>query len=184
MNMNILFIIWYFLPAGIANTAPIFAAHTPYLKTLEFPLDFHKKYNGKRIFGEHKTIRGLIAGIIIGIVIALLQQYLYFNFSFIQSFVPAAFAHLNPFLFGFLSAIGALGGDAVKSFFKRQLAIPSGKSWFPFDQLDYVIGGVIVLFFLYPLSVIQYILLIIIWFLLHPISTTVGYYLKLKKQPL
>lgn len=34
-------------------------------------------------------------------------------------------------------------GDAVKSFFKRQRDMPPGSSWFPFDQLDFVIGALV-----------------------------------------
>jgi CDP-diglyceride synthetase len=34
-------------------------------------------------------------------------------------------------------------GDAVKSFFKRRLGITPGKSWFPFDQLDFVLGAIL-----------------------------------------
>lgn len=180
---DILFVIWFFLPAGLANTAPIFAAKIPVLKKFDYPLDGFKKFKGKRIFGDHKTVRGIIAGIIVGIIVSVLQHY-YYSFPFIQSFVPYSFFQVNPVLFGILSAIGALTGDAVKSFFKRRFNIVSGKSWFPFDQTDYILGGVILTFFLYPLSVWQYLLLFIIWFLLHPASTIIGYWLKLKKEPI
>ena len=44
----------YILPAYVANGAPvIFGGGTP--------LDFGRKLGGKPIFGNHKTIRGLIS---------------------------------------------------------------------------------------------------------------------------
>ena len=50
---------------------------------------------------------------------------------------------LPTLIVGPLFAIGALGGDALKSFFKRQVGIRPGGTWFPFDQIDYIIGGAI-----------------------------------------
>jgi hypothetical protein len=67
MIRDILFVIWFFLPAGLANVAPIFAAKLPYLKTLTFPLDGYITFRGKRLLGEHKTLRGVISGILVGI---------------------------------------------------------------------------------------------------------------------
>ncbi len=180
---NFLFILWYFLPAGLANTAPIFASHIGFLKKYTHPLDGYHKWRGKRIFGNHKTIRGMISGVIVGIIASVLEQQ-YYNLPFIRTFVPASFMHIDPVMFGILSAIGALGGDSIKSFFKRQLNIASGRSWFPFDQIDYIVGGITLTALVYPLSLWQYLLLFIIWFLLHPISTLVGYWLKLKKSPI
>ena len=38
-------------------------------------------------------------------------------------------------------------GDSLKSFFKRRLDIAPGARWIPADQLDFVVGGLIVLSF-------------------------------------
>ena len=51
MKENILFALWFFLPAGIANVAPIFAAKWRLLESLNKPLDFGQTFRGKRIFG-------------------------------------------------------------------------------------------------------------------------------------
>ncbi len=177
-------VFWFFLPAGIANTAPIFAAHIPYLAKFTYPLDFYGKYKDKRIFGNHKTIRGLLSGIPVGILVSLLQVYAYTHIPILHSFIRINYASLNPFLFGTVSALGALGGDAIKSFFKRQFTIAPGKSWFPFDQLDYILGGIFATIWYIHLSLFEYVLLIALWFLLHPLSTFVGYLLKLKKSPI
>src|SRR5205085_1370376 len=47
----------------------------------------------------------------------------------------------HPVLPGFLMGIGAIGGDAAKSFFKRQLGIAPGASWIVLDQLDFFLGA-------------------------------------------
>jgi CDP-2,3-bis-(O-geranylgeranyl)-sn-glycerol synthase len=36
-----------------------------------------------------------------------------------------------------------MAGDSAKSFFKRRLGIPPGSPWIPFDQLDFVLGAMI-----------------------------------------
>ncbi len=178
------FVLWYFLPAGLANTAPIFAGHLQFLKQFNYPLDGYLKFKGKRILGDHKTIRGIIAGIIVGIVVSWMEVWLYREFKGIREVITLDYNQLNPFLLGSLAGLGALGGDIVKSFFKRQLSIPSGKSWFPFDQIDYIIGGCLLMSLYMPLSFYQYTLLFILWFVLHPVSTYIGYILHLKEKPI
>ncbi|HAG99645.1 MAG TPA: hypothetical protein DCL75_12535 [Ktedonobacter sp.] len=183
MIKDILFILWFFLPAGLANMTPIFAAKLPLLRTLNFPLDSYMTFRNKRIFGSHKTVRGLLSGMIVGILTASLQVFLYAHVSLIKTFVSINYTVLNPILFGLLSSAGALTGDALRSFFKRQRGMAPGKSWFPFDQIDYVLGGVVFTACYIQLTLWQYVLLFIVWFLLHPLATLIGYLLKLKDSP-
>lgn len=180
---QIFFALWFFLPVGIANCTPIFASKIPLLNQWAYPIDFYQTYRGKRIFGDHKTIRGLLTGILTAILTIAIQQYLYNNTNIIKTFVYIDYTILNPFIFGTTCAVGALGGDAVKSFFKRQFGIASGKKWFPFDQLDYIIGGIIATSFFIRLSEFEYITIVLIWFFLHIISSKIGYFLKLKSVP-
>ncbi|HSX27706.1 MAG TPA: CDP-archaeol synthase, partial [Patescibacteria group bacterium] len=85
---------------------------------------------------------------------------------------------------GMLLGIGALTGDAMESFFKRRRGIKSGSSWYPFDQIDYIIGGLIfALLFIKPtLSLILWVGLV--YFGLHLVFSYLGYLLGLKKHPL
>jgi CDP-2,3-bis-(O-geranylgeranyl)-sn-glycerol synthase len=83
-----------------------------------------------------------------------------------------------------LLSFGALFGDMVKSFFKRQLGVASGKSWFPFDQIDYIVGGLAFSAIVVRLEATQYISVLVVWFALHLISSYIGYLLKLKKDPI
>ena len=61
---EILFALWFFLPAGIANMSPILVANLPGLKRLKAPMDFGLTFRGQRVFGTHKTWRGFVVGII------------------------------------------------------------------------------------------------------------------------
>ncbi len=177
-------VLWFFLPAGLGNLAPIIAAKIPVLKKYSYPIDSLQKFRGKRILGDHKTIRGLIAGICAGIITVYLQVLLYNQFSFFRSVSLVDYNAINPFLFGLLSSFGALFGDALKSFFKRQLNIAAGKSWFPFDQIDYILGGILFTSFYTRLNFETYLILFIVWFFLHPLSTFIGWLLRLKDEPI
>jgi CDP-2,3-bis-(O-geranylgeranyl)-sn-glycerol synthase len=181
---NLFFVFWFFAPAGLANVAPVIAAKMPFLKDFSLPLDLDLKYFGKPFLGRHKTIRGMLSGTLVGMATALLEVYLYHQFAFLRYVIPFPYASLNPFLLGGLLGFGSLAGDAVKSFFKRRVEIPSGKSWFFYDQLDYIIGGIVFSLPIIRLTILQYILLIVLWFVLHPIATVIGYLLKLKKSPI
>lgn len=180
----ILYSLWFFLPAGLANVSPIFAGKLPILENYSYPLDGFLKLGGKRILGDHKTIRGILSGIFISIIVVYVQIYLYATNMFINKISLINYLQVNPILLGFLFGFGALAGDAVKSFFKRRFLIDSGKSWFFFDQSDYIIGGIIFSLFYVRIEVIYYISIFIIWFFMHLVFSFIGFLLKLKQEPL
>jgi CDP-2,3-bis-(O-geranylgeranyl)-sn-glycerol synthase len=174
----------FFLPAGIANTVPVFAAKLPVIKKWEYPLDFYKEYQGKRIFGDHKTIRGLITGMLFGVVTSGLIQIWYLHDPSLRSLLTVNLAGFNFIIFGLLSGFGALAGDAAKSFFKRRTNLKPGATWFPFDQIDFVIGACLCTAFYVRISPLLYLWILVIYFGLHLLSTYVGYLLGMKEQPL
>lgn len=184
MIKEIFFVFWFFGPAGLANIAAFASSKIPVIKKFNYPVDFYLKLRGKRLLGNHKTIRGFIAGILIGIATVYFQIFVYNNFEPLRNVLPLDYNSIDPIIFGSLLGFGALAGDAVKSFFKRQIGIVPGRSWVPFDQTDYIIGGVILSWFYLPLDFYNYIFLFIVWFLLHPLFTLFGYLLKLRRHPL
>ena len=185
MLKEFFFAVWFFLPAGVANMMPIPAAAVPQLKRFDTPIDLGKSWRGKRIFGSHKTWRGLVAGIIFGTLTLLLQQLLVAHSVWLQDWThQVAYAQLPTLILGPLFAVGALGGDAVESFFKRQAGIAPGHGWFPFDQTDYIIGAAIVSIPFVHLSALQYIALIFIWLVIHVAASAVGYLVGLKERPI
>lgn len=166
--------LFFFLPAGVANMTPVLANKVPLLNRWKTPVDGYKTFRGKRIFGDHKSWRGIVTGTLLGTLAGLVIP---------ESLMGNVFPNLSWPVFALMS-FGALAGDAIKSFFKRQRNHPSGSTWFPFDQIDYIIGGLIALV---PFAIpsLQLCLTILIgYFGLHLISTYVGFKLKLKSSPL
>lgn len=185
MLKDLFFTLWFFLPAGIANMMPIFVAQVPQLKRFDAPIDFGKTYRGKRIFGSHKTWRGLLAGIVFGTITLGLQQLLVLHSGWLQVWTARVdYSQLPTLVLGPLFAIGALGGDAIESFFKRQRGIAPGRGWFPFDQTDYIIGAAIASIPFVALSLLQYIALIALWLAIHVVASAIGYFMGVKERPI
>lgn len=185
MVQDLLFAIWFLLPAAIANASPIFAAAIPGLKKFNAPIDGGKKWRGHDLLGPHKTWRGIITGIIVSTLVLWIQVLLAGEFEWVHYLTSGVdYSSLPVLILGPLFALGALGGDAIESFFKRQKNIKSGGKWIPFDQLDYIIGSVIVSLFFVILSPIQYLFIFLIWFVMHILASFTGYKLGLKKDPI
>ena len=182
MGKEILFAIWFFLPAGLANAAPVFANKVPYLNRWNTPLDFGLHFRGHRIFGKNKTWRGLLSGIVVGSLVALLQSYGYKHLEFLQDVTYLNYSAIHVGLLGAALGAGALIGDAVESFFKRQVGVPSGRSWFPFDQIDYIIGGLLVSSLVIDMPHYRYWIIFIVWFVIHLLAGPVAHALGLKSQ--
>jgi CDP-2,3-bis-(O-geranylgeranyl)-sn-glycerol synthase len=185
MNFTDLFnALFIFLPAGIANATPVIASKIKALNFLDKPIDFGKSFKGIRVFGDHKTFRGFITGIIMAIITVLIQQEIVRNNASLQDQLYLQYNQINPLVFGVLAGSGALLGDAIKSFFKRRTNIKPGDAWFPFDQIDYIIGGTLFLSIYLKDFPILYPAILIIYFLLHLMSTFLGFLLKLKDKPI
>lgn len=154
--------------------APVFAGHIPFLKRWTTPVDMGRMYRHKRIFGNNKTWRGIIFGTIIGGVTAII----------ISSFYKDNTALIGPFWVGCVLGFGALGGDALESFVKRQLSIKPGQSWFPFDQLDFIIGGLVSAAIFANLTLKINLLIIVIYFGLHVLTNYFGFLVGIRKRPI
>ncbi len=134
---------WAFLPAMMANQIPLLARGIP---VLDVPVDGGRTWSdGRRLLGDHKTLRGLILGVLGGAVTALVQA----SVSVPQRFVVVLGVH--PLLVGATLGAGALVGDLVESFVKRRRGVSPGEDWFPFDQLDAAFGALAAIWLLAPI---------------------------------
>ncbi|MDD3887769.1 MAG: CDP-2,3-bis-(O-geranylgeranyl)-sn-glycerol synthase [Patescibacteria group bacterium] len=170
--------LYFILPAGIANMAPVFAKK---INFLNIPVDFGKSFRGQRIFGDHKTWRGYFSAIIIGVIVSGIQAYLYFSFEFFQSLTIFPFREYNFILFGFLSALGAMIGDTVKSFFKRQANVQPGQKFIPWDQIDFILGALIFISFYFRPNWLVYVILLVLVPFLHVLINRIGFWLGIHK---
>ncbi|MFQ5815210.1 MAG: CDP-2,3-bis-(O-geranylgeranyl)-sn-glycerol synthase [Candidatus Hydrothermarchaeaceae archaeon] len=155
---NVLFqAIYFFLPAYVANTV---AGILGYGRPIDLGRDF---IDGKRIFGDGVTVRGTVSGVLAGTITGLLQGTL---------------------LLGLVLGVGAMGGDAMSSFIKRRLGKPRGSPLFPLDQLNFVLGGLLLASLIKSIPSLKIIpVLFLITPLGHIAANKLGYHLKLKDVP-
>lgn len=181
MSYDILYALWFFLPAGVANAAPVFAARLPVLKKWDYPMDGRRTLRGKRMLGDNKTFRGIVFGTIIGFITFILQQNAVMHLGDFSSYILSNGYTEYPAVLGVLLGFGALAGDALASFFKRQLGILPGNRWIPFDQLDYIIGSSICAAIVAVLSFNIYVWAFILWFVAHLVFSYIGFRFGLKR---
>lgn len=174
--------IYIALPAIAANTTPPSAAQLHVLESLNKPIDFGRTFRGKRIFGDHKTFRGYVIGIPAAIIIAGIQYFLFTRVEFFRTLLPISFDDVNWVLYGFLMGLGTLVGDSVKSFFKRQIGKKPGESWFPWDQLDSVIGAVVFTSFVVRIPWPVIVTIVFLGPVLHMLFDFIGYRTGLKEK--
>jgi CDP-2,3-bis-(O-geranylgeranyl)-sn-glycerol synthase len=165
--------LWLFIPAGVANVTPVVANFVPGLKLWKTPIDINKSYNGKRILGNNKTWRGVV----IGVLMAGLTGY-------VQNRIDPSMPAFVQVLFAMSIGFGALYGDAVESFFKRQHGIESGESWFPFDQIDFIIGGLIAAIPYGFFGLTGSAAILVCYFGLHLLIVYVSYHLGIRDRPI
>jgi len=171
--------LYYVLPGLIANMVPIFVRNR--FKFLAIPVDFNKKLFGKKIFGTHKTYRGFIFGILAAILVSLIQMILYDR----RLFLSLSYIDYGTTSFIYIGAVlgfGALFGDLIRSFFKRRANLKEGAKWFPWDQIDYVLGIAVFSFFIKPMSWQMIIILLLTGPILSILATRTGYLLKIRKE--
>lgn len=161
--------LYFFLPAYVANMAPVLFKWIPWLD----------KPVHERLLGGHKTWRGIIVATIMGTIVFALQKYAY-----AIGFDRIALIDYNGFSWwmGVLLGAGAILGDAIESYYKRKAGIPPGHSWMPWDQLDFVIGGVLLGMILYvPPAEVVFVLLIASP-LLHIAANYIGYLIGVNEK--
>jgi CDP-diglyceride synthetase len=99
----------------LANGAPVIAKRI-FGPRYAYPIDANVRfYDGRRLFGPSKTIRGVVCALIL-------------------TGIAAPLVGLSVQL-GLLIAAGAMAGDLLSSFTKRRLGRPASSRAIPIDQI-------------------------------------------------
>lgn len=173
-------LIWFFLPAGVANMAPVLFKNT--VPFLAVPVDNNIQLGGKPLFGNHKTWRGLIVGTLCGGLVFASQKYLSTVSDLFSTFPVYEYTNF-PWWFGFLLGLFALLGDMFKSFFKRRFSISDGAMWFPFDQIDFVIGALLAISIFVYVDIATWLTVLGLAIFFHILINRIGFHMGLKDTP-
>jgi CDP-2,3-bis-(O-geranylgeranyl)-sn-glycerol synthase len=112
-------------PAYVANMAPLL---TRYWSGWNRPIS-------ARWLGSHKTVMGFATGMLGALATSFVQHAIGYDTRIVDSD--------NWVELGVRFGLGAMTGDSAKSFFKRRRGIPPGQPWLPFDQVDFVLGALL-----------------------------------------
>ena len=143
---HILQLMYFMLPAYLANMTP------PFVR-------FWRGWNrpiSRRWLGDHKTVVGFISGMIVALAVACLQS----KFHWRHDLLPYNHWPTLGLAFGF----GAMSGDSLKSLFKRFCKIRPGQPWIPMDQLDFVVGALLLVSPWAPVTWVDVLIILVISF--------------------
>ncbi|MFQ5405957.1 MAG: CDP-2,3-bis-(O-geranylgeranyl)-sn-glycerol synthase [Candidatus Micrarchaeia archaeon] len=163
----------FILPAYVANSVPVIFGGG-------VPLDFNRNFSdGRRIFGEGKTLRGFASGVLLGTLFGFLlsPNTRLFGLS------PQGFLTVS-----FLLSFGALTGDAAGSFVKRRVGLSHGQQYLFVDQLFFLLFALLFAFAFKPellseIGVLGVVVLTLFTLVLHVSFNLLAHKYKFKKVP-
>ena len=121
--------------------------------------------DGQPIFGPHKTVRGVVAGIVTGTLVGLAESLVDPRLAFA----------------GFMIALGAVLGDLFGAFVKRRLRVAPGRSFPILDQLDFILGSVLLGYPFFQIGLVSILLVVFVTPPVHLATNYGAYLLGLKK---
>lgn len=165
-------IYYLILPAILGGILNMVFVKLPILKSWQVPMDGGRTLgDGKRIFGDNKTWKGFFGMIVLTGLSALLFWRGTFKFSF---------------LCGAWLGFGYVLFELPNSFVKRRLGLPSGKNGGViqtfFDQADSVIGCVLLMPLIYPLTWLEGVGIFVIATATHYVVNVLLFLFKLRGQ--
>ncbi len=168
------------IPEYIANGSP--PVISKILKHNCKPIDFGKNFiDGKRIFGDGKTIEGFIGGMLSGYSLSLII------YSILISIIPSKYLNIltipdpkDVLVLSFL----ALCGDLLGAFIKRRLGLARGAPAPILDQLDFLVFPLLYMYYVLDVhDIYVYIIALLFTIFMHLFTNFVAYKLGIKNVP-
>ncbi len=153
--------LYIILPTYCTNGAPVIFGGGR-------PIDLGKRLpDGQRILGDHKTFRGFISGIVAGTLVGLICSYIF---------------SMNLMIIALPASLGALLGDMAGAFLKRRLHMAPGDALPVVDQLDFVVGSMLLVSLFSPISLVVAVILLVVTPPIHLLTNVGAYLLGLKEH--
>ncbi len=151
--------LYIIVPTYCANGAPVIFGGGR-------PIDLGRSLSdGQRIFGDNKTVQGFLGGLVVGAVVGVFGAYLFSK---------------NLLMVSVLASLGALLGDLAGAFLKRRLKIKPGRPLPVVDQLDFVLGALILVFPLHDVTLGAAAIMLFVTPPIHLLANVGAYFLRLK----
>ncbi len=180
---------YLFLPLLVGLALHGFFIKYDILPFLCRPLDRGRKFRGKRIFGDNKTWRGVVA-VSLGTAIGFgLQSLLFHRMASIRSVELFDYAFFKSVALGLAVGVAAMLSELPNSFIKRRFEIAPGtaaKGWkavifYVYDQIDFLLGAWLVLAIVIPVTAGRVLLSSGLLLVAHQLMSSVGYMLGMRR---
>jgi CDP-diglyceride synthetase len=116
------------LPILLAAVFHMFVIRYNWFSFFLYPLDHFRKLNGKRIFGDNKTYRGLFVMNSASILFCFLFELSLSHFPILKQYNLLLFDQYSFTVYGLVFGMGYILGELPNSLIKRQLDIKEGKT--------------------------------------------------------
>jgi len=175
-------------PAVFAAVLHMIAVKHNWFAFLKIPLDLKHTFNGKRIFGENKTFRGIVVMVLFSIMSCYLLGIIIRLYPELGIYNPFYFELYSPAFYGLLFGLGYTIPELPNSFYKRQIDIPPGETGslmnLLIDQLDSVIGCFLLLYPFVRISPSLVLFGVIFYLGVHLTVNILLYSIGIRRQPL
>jgi CDP-2,3-bis-(O-geranylgeranyl)-sn-glycerol synthase len=155
-------LLYFMAPAYAANMAPPFVR---YWSGWNRPIS-------RRWLGAHKTVVGFGLGVLAAVTVTFIQSRLAWEGALVASGHWAAL--------GLRFGAGAMIGDAAKSFAKRRAGVAPGDRFIPWDQIDFVLGALALVWGAAALSGADVVTIVLLSVAGHVLVNHLGYWLGIR----
>jgi CDP-2,3-bis-(O-geranylgeranyl)-sn-glycerol synthase len=155
-------LLYFMAPAYAANMAPPLVR---YWRGWNPPIS-------QRWLGSHKTVVGFGIGVLAAVAATFVQSRIAWDGALVA---PEAWLTL-----GLRLGVGAMAGDTAKSFLKRRTGIAAGRPWIPWDQIDFVLGALALVWGAAALSSVDLVLILVLSVIGHVLVNHLAYRLGVR----
>ena len=155
-------LLYFMAPAYAANMAPPFVR---YWRGWNRPIS-------RRWLGAHKTVLGFTLGVLAAVTTTFIQSRIAWEGALVASGHWAAL--------GLRFGVGAMTGDIAKSFAKRRAGVAPGDRFVPWDQIDFVLGALALVWGAAALSRADVVTIVLLSVAGHVLVNHLGYWLGIR----
>jgi CDP-diglyceride synthetase len=188
--MREIYVIAYlFLPLLVGLALHGFCIKYDVLTFFCHPIDRGRSFRGKRIFGDNKTYRGVVA-VSLGTAIGFgLQSLLLHRITSIRGIELFDYEFFKSLALGLAVGVAAMLSELPNSFIKRRFEIAPGsvaKGWkraifYVYDQIDFLLGAWLVLAVVVTVTVGRVLFSAVLLLVAHQLMSSVGHALGMRK---
>ncbi len=184
-----LIVVYLFFPLLVGLALHGFCIKYDLMPFLCRPIDRGRSFRGKRIFGDNKTWRGVVA-VSLGTVIGFgAQSLLLHRIASIRSVELFDYEFFKSVALGLAVGFAAMLSELPNSFIKRRFEIAPGgvaKGWkraifYVYDQIDFLLGAWLALAVAVPVTLERVSLSAVLLLIAHQLMSSAGYALGMRR---